>query len=335
MEAVARFGIKQRRELFSESAAALGTTPAVVEKDFWVTRTLARLFQDEGLEQVLRFKGGTSLSKVFGMIERFSEDIDLILDWRTVAAEDPLAERSGTKQQRLNQAINAAAADYIGQKLLERVRAVLGDLCECGIAPDDPHVINITYPAAFGDDYLRPEIRLEIGPLAAWTPHETHTIQSYAAEVFPDVFRESRCEVPVISAERTFWEKITVLHQEAHRPDDKPQPSRYSRHYYDVHRLAATPIAEAALQDTALLNIVVEFKQRFYPRGWARYDLAVPGTLKLVPSEKVLGDLETDYRAMKNMIFGEIPEFASILTSLRQLETAINSPAQRNTSPEE
>jgi len=324
MEAIAQFSIEQRRELFSETAAALGTTPAVVEKDFWVTRTLARLFQDERLEQVLRFKGGTSLSKVFGVIERFSEDIDLILDWRTVADEDPLAKRSSTKQQQLNQGINAAAADYIGQQLLEQVRAVLGELCECGIAPNEPHVINITYPAAFGDDYLRPEIRLDIGPLAAWTPHQSHTIQSYAAEVFPGVFSAPCCIVPVISAERTFWEKITILHQEAHRPDDRPQPSRYSRHYYDVHRLAATPIAEAALRDIALLQSVVEFKQRFYPRGWARYDLAVPGTLKLVPSDDILDDLARDYRVMQTMIFGETPDFADILISLQHLETAIN-----------
>ncbi len=324
MEKVAQLSIEQRRELFSETASMLGTTPVVVEKDFWVTRTLARLFQDGGLEQVLRFKGGTSLSKVFRVIERFSEDIDLILDWRTVADEDPLAERSGTKQQRLNQDINTAAANHIEKRLLGQVRAVLGDLCECSIAPDEPHVINIIYPAAFSDDYLRPEIRLEIGPLAAWTPHQTHTIQSYAAEAFPDMFGEPNCRVPVISAERTFWEKATILHQEAHRPDDKPQPSRYSRHYYDVHRLAASPIAEAALHDLALLHTVVEFKQRFYPRGWARYDLAAPGTLKLVPSDKVLNDLEKDYRAMKTMIFGETPHFTDILASLRQLETAIN-----------
>lgn len=325
MEAVALFSIEQRRELFSETAAVLATTPAVVEKDFWVTRTLARLFQDAQLEQVLRFKGGTSLSKVFGVIERFSEDIDLILDWRTVAEEDPLAERSGTQQQRLNQSINAAAAVYIQRQLLEQVRAALGDLCDCSIDPHEPHVINITYPAAFGDDYLRPEIRLEIGPLAAWTPHQTHAIQSYAAEAFPSLFIEPHCQVRVISAERTFWEKITILHQEAHRPDNKPQPSRYSRHYYDVHRLATTPIARAALRDIALLHTVVGFKQRFYPRGWARYDLAAPGTLKLVPSDKVLSDLEKDYRAMQTMIFGEIPNFADILAGLRQLETAINS----------
>jgi|TARA_R110000772_G_scaffold257336_2_gene374100 hypothetical protein len=325
METVAQFSIEQRRELFSETAAALGTTPAVVEKDFWVTRTLARLFQDENLEQVLRFKGGTSLSKVYGVIERFSEDIDLILDWRTVANEDPLAKRSSTKQQRLNQNINAAAADYIRQRLLEQVRAVLGEHCECSIDRDEPHVVNITYPAAFGDDYLRPEIRLEIGPLAAWTPHQTHTIQSYAAEAFPKVFSEPHCEVSVISAERTFWEKVTILHQEAHRPDDKPQPSRYSRHYYDVHRLSTTHIAATALQDIALLQTVVEFKQRFYPRGWARYDLAVPGTLRLMPSDEILRDLEKDYRAMQTMIFGKIPDFTDILKSLRQLEAAINS----------
>ncbi|MDZ7783265.1 MAG: nucleotidyl transferase AbiEii/AbiGii toxin family protein [Halioglobus sp.] len=324
METVARYSDRQRRELFSETAAVRGTTPAVVEKDFWVTRTLARLFQEPALEQILRFQGGTSLSKVFGVIERFSEDIDLVLDWQLVSGENPMAKRSNAQQQRLNQTINAAAAEYIEQQLLDQVRAVLGELCTCSVDPRETHVINITYPAAFGDDYLRPEIRLEIGPLAAWTPHQTHAIQSYAAEVFPNLFDEPQCSVPVISAERTFWEKITILHQEAHRPDDKLQPSRYSRHYYDVHRMASTPIRDAALQDMPLLQTVVDFKQRFYPRAWARYDLAGPGTLKLVPSDTVMTVLERDYDAMRTMIYGETPAFVDILADLGQLETDIN-----------
>lgn len=82
MEQVARFSTMQRRELFSEAAARLGMTPAVVEKDFWVTWVLDRLFATPTLAHLLVFKGGTSLSKVYGLIERFSEDVDLILDWR-------------------------------------------------------------------------------------------------------------------------------------------------------------------------------------------------------------------------------------------------------------
>ena len=229
------------------------------------------------------FKGGTSLSKVYRLIERFSEDIDLILDWRVLNGEDPLAERSRASQVRLNEAINQQAQAYIGGELLAHVTAALDEVCSCEIETDDLHVINVRYPAAFPDAYLRPEVRLEIGPLASWLPHEERTIQCYAAEAFPQVFERRECSVKVIKAERTFWEKATILHHEVHRPVGNPQPPRYSRHYYDVAKMAESPVKNAALTNLELLTDVVEFKERFYPRGWARYDLARPGSFRLVP----------------------------------------------------
>lgn len=325
MEGVASLSSQERRELFTETASQRSTTPAVIEKDFWVTRTLACLFQNATLAEVLMFKGGTSLSKVYGVIERFSEDIDLVLDWRVLSDEDPQAERSKNQQVRLNEALNTAARRYISENLLGLVETAVGEMCQCEIDTEDPFVINVDYPAAFPDDYLRSEIRLEIGPLAAWLPHEDHMIRSYAAEFFPAVFQQAECEVRVIGAERTFWEKVTILHQEAHRPTGNHQPSRYSRHYYDLASMAQTPIKDRALQNAKLLTEVVAFKQKFYPRGWARYELACPGTLKLVPTGKVLATLAGDYRAMANMIFGGRPAFDEILATLKALEIEINT----------
>lgn len=336
MDRVARLPTAERSALFAETAARMRTTPAVAEKDFWVTWVLGRLFGDAELARLLMFKGGTSLSKAYRLIERFSEDIDLILDWRVLSAalgeDDPLAERSKAKQEKLNAAINEQAQAYIGGALLERVSAALGNVCQCEVDQDDPHVINIRYPAAFPDRYLRPELRLEIGPLAAWLPHEERMIGCYAAEVFPQVFARPQCAVRVIKAERTFWEKATILHHEAYRPEGNPQPSRYSRHYYDLARMAAAPIKDAALANLDLLADVVAFKQRFYPRGWARYDLAVPGSLRLVPGGAVLATVEADYRAMTNMIFGAVPAFGDIVTSLRALEEEINALAAGRSS---
>jgi len=328
MERVARSPAAERSALFAETAARMKTTPAVAEKDFWVTWVLYRLFADAELARLLIFKGGTSLSKAYRLIERFSEDIDLILDWRVLSEvlgnEDPLGERSKAKQEKLNAAIIEQAQAYVGGALLDKVVAALGDICQCAIDPDDPQVINIGYPAAFPDRYLRPELRLEIGPLAAWLPHEERSIGSYAAEMFPQAFARAECAVRVIKAERMFWEKATILHQEAHRPEGNPQPPRYSRHYYDLARMAAAPVKDAALADVDLLADVVAFKQRFYPRGWARYDLAVPGSLRLVPGEHVLAAAEADYRAMTNMIFGAVPTFDEIMASLKALEDEIN-----------
>jgi hypothetical protein len=176
MERVARLPARERSELFSESATQKGTTPAVVEKDFWVTWVLNRLFKEPDLARLLMFKGGTSLSKVYHLIERFSEDIDLVLDWRVLSGEDPLAERSKTRQARLNVVLNEKAQQYIGGELLRMVEGALDGVCDCSVDGDDPHVIGISYPAAFPDDYLRPEVRLEIGPLASWLPYEERKI---------------------------------------------------------------------------------------------------------------------------------------------------------------
>ena len=326
MDFVARLTATERRDLFTETAARKGMTPAIVEKDFWVCWTLGRLFAHPELSRLLMFKGGTSLSKVFNLIERFSEDIDLILDWRVVVGEhDPLAERSATKQEALNKTIDAKALDYIANEMLPMVSGVVAPLCRCELATDDSHALNVIYPAAFSDAYLRPEVRLEIGPLAGWMPHDTFRIQPYAAEAFPQLFKQADCAVQAIRAERTFWEKATILHHEANRPPGSPQPLRYSRHYYDTAMMAVAPVKDAALADLELLADVVAFKARFYPRGWAQYELAKPGTFRLTPSGHVLVAVEKDYVQMRNMIFGRYPAFDEMMSALQSLEREINA----------
>jgi hypothetical protein len=286
----------------------------------------SRVVAHPELSRLLMFKGGTSLSKVFNLIERFSEDIDLILDWRVVVGEDdPLAERSNNKQEALNKIIDARALDYIGGEMLAMISAAVDPICRCELAADDLHALNVIYPAAFSDTYLRPEVRLEIGPLAAWMPYDHYRIMPYAAEAFPQVFKQATdCGVQAIRAERTFWEKATILHHEAHRPESSPQPLRYSRHYYDLAMMVASPVKDVALPDLALLEGVVAFKKRFYRRPWAQYDLAKPGTFKLMPSGHVLATVEKDYARMRNMIFRRYPDFGEIMESLRKLETEIN-----------
>lgn len=326
MESVARLPPAKRRDLFAETAAQKGMTPAIVEKDFWVCWTLGRLFAHADLSRLLMFKGGTSLSKVFNLIERFSEDIDLILDWRVVIGEDdPLAEHSKTKQDALNKTMDGRAVDYIGGELLAKISQAVDPVCGCKRAEDDPHTLNVAYPAAFSDAYLRPEVRLEIGPLAAWLPCDDYRVQPYAAEAFPQLFKQADCAVQAIRAERTFWEKATILHHEANRPEGRPQPLRYSRHYYDLAMMAASPVKDAALADLALLADVVAFKQRFYSRGWAQYDQAKPGTFKLLPSGYILASVEKDYAQMRNMIFGRYPDFDEIMAALQHLENEINA----------
>ena len=205
------------------------------------------------------------------------------------------------------------------------IKFALDNVCDCRVNIDEPYVIDINYPVTFPDDYLRSKVRLEIGSLASWQPYEDRNISCYAAEAFPEVFEQRECCVKVIKAERTFWEKATILHHEAHRPDGNVKPPRYSRHYYDLARMARSPVKEQALANLGLLTNVVAFKQRFYLRSWGRYDLAEPGTLVLVPQGNVLNSVRVDYRAMQNMIFGTVPDLEDILAVLRVLQEEINS----------
>lgn len=324
MKQVANLPPRKRNDLFAVAATKMGIRPAAVEKDFWIVWVLRQLFSLPDWSKRLRFKGGTSLSKAYDLIERFSEDIDLILDWTGLSEENPLATRSKTKQNRLNVSINEAAQKVIAKTFLPDIRQSVSSLCEAALDDADPHVINITYPAEFAAGYLRPVVKLEIGPLAAMLPMQKCAIQSYAAEHTPMAFEEPSVDVPTICAERTFWEKLTILHAEAHRPGDKPFPPRYARHYYDVCRMANSRCADRALANTALLNEVVAFKRKFYPANWANYETATCDGLQLLPTPQHGPALKKDYAEMAEMVFGNRPDFDTVLRTIEGLQSRIH-----------
>lgn len=328
MRNVANLSPKEKNELFSETARMMQTTEAIVEKDFWVVWTLDKLFSDDRLNKILMFKGGTSLSKVFNLIGRFSEDIDLILDWRLVTGEDPLANRgSNTKQNKFNEEVNEKAKRYIKETLLPIISETIGSQCSCEFGEDEKgnYFVNINYPAAFSDEALRPQILLEIGPLAAWLPSSSYTITPFAAESFPQLFQQPTCNVNAVVAKRTFWEKATILHQEANREEGKLIPLRHSRHYYDLAQMAQSEVKNEALTDLKLLKDVVAFKQKFYRSPWAKYENAQVGTFQLLPPELRYKELKEDYAAMQSMIFAKHLTFEEIIEILKVLEDEINA----------
>lgn len=245
--------------------------------------------------------------------------------WDLLTEENPEQPRSRKKQKALIEEIRDKGRRYIEEELMPTLTSIITPTCTCVIDTLDRNVININYPKAFPDDYIRPEIRLEIGPIASWLPFETFKIHPYAYDTFPQLFKKAECAVHVITAERTFWEKATILHHEAHRPPGSEQPPRNSRHYYDLAQLAKSSIKDKALSRLDILENVVRFKQIFYHRGWANYDLAKPGTFKLVPEEHVLESVKKDYHKMRNMIYGEYLDYSEIHTILGQLESEINS----------
>lgn len=259
MDKIAQLSKEERSELFSETARKIGTTNTIVEKDFWVVWVLSKIFTDDRLNKILMFKGGTSLSKVFNLIVRFSEDVDLILDWTLVTKDNPYETRSNNKQDKFNKHVNMNAKEYIEDTLLPIFTEISSPICECKIDSQDAFSINVKYPSVFTDAYLRPEILLEIGPLASWMPAKEFEVQSFVANHFPKLFSVPACTVNTILAKRTFWEKATILHHEANRPETSEMPPRYSRHYYDLAMMVKSEVKNEALAHYELLENVVDF----------------------------------------------------------------------------
>lgn len=331
MRNVARLSDNDRRELFRNTADKMGLNDAIVEKDFWVCFTLDYLFHRMQWHDAIVFKGGTSLSKAFHLISRFSEDIDLILDWRTLGygKDEPWEQRSNTKQDAFNKEANMRMAVFLAEKfgpaIKEGLSQELGLEANIYIDKKDKQTVIFAYPNLFTNTATLQVIRLEIGALAAWTPTKIAQIEPYAGKYYPKVFEQKETSILTVTPERTFWEKATILHHEANRPKHLEMPQRYSRHYYDLYRMAMTSIKETAFSRLDLLKKVVDFKIKFYPRAWARYLEAVPGTLKLIPPEYRFAALQEDYEAMKDMLYGDVPSFDMVITAVRILEKEINA----------
>lgn len=315
-------------DVITNTAIRKNLSPAIIEKDLLVCVILNYLFTECPWKDNLTFKGGTSLSKAFNLIERFSEDIDLILDWRVVGYEtkEPLAERSNTKQDALNKEFDVKTEEFLKSTFIPKLKEDLKNLINRNLDISyENETIIIGYGNDYADESILHVIRLEIGAKAAWTPTETVTIRPYIAEVYPEQFGNASVSVRTTTPERTFWEKATILHHEANRPDDLPVPPRFSRHYYDVYRMAKLGILDRALEQSDLLEQVADFKAKFYPRKWAQYDLARIGTLKLVPSEIHKEALKRDYAKMASMIYGERPDFDELMAEIAKIESKINS----------
>ena len=337
MNKVARMEPARRAELFAETANRLDIAESLIEKDFWVCWVLKQLFSIKAFSGRLLFKGGTSLSKVFGAINRFSEDIDLAVDYTMLGftgPRDPTRQGlSKSKRAQLLAAMLQECQQYIGNEF----RAALTDHCaavlggppgwDLSIDPQDPNIVCFRYPEGVQQRvaYVAPQVVLELGTHAEFIPRDNFVIRSFAATEFPGFFAEPDVPVTALLAKRTFWEKATLLHAEYHRPSEKPVPGRYSRHYYDMAMLAQSSVKNEALADMELLARVVQHKQVFYPAAWARYDLAVPGSLRLLPHESRLAGLKEDYRKMVVMIFGTAPSFDSVLDTLAQFEREVNT----------
>jgi hypothetical protein len=337
MDTFLQLPASRRLLAFQQVDETMGLQAVSVEKDFWVCWTLRELFSLPGIGGHLTFKGGTSLSKVWKVIHRFSEDIDISLsrEWLGfTGARDPESAPSRKQRTRLLEELSTTCAEKlrveVAPALHARFSATLGtNGWSLVIAPDDPQTLLFAYPSVFGTDagagYVRPVVKIECGARSDRWPVAEQSLTPYIAEAFPTAFPSAAFHVPVLDIERTFWEKATILHAEVHRPADKAVPDRFSRHYADLAALAAHPTGDLALGRDDLRARVVAHKQVFFPATWANYETAVPGTFKLIPPAARLDALSTDYRAMQDMFFRPQPTWDELIATLRALESRLNA----------
>jgi len=336
MESILKLTPAQRSELYQAASQKLGIGEVILEKDFWVCWTLRELFALPGIGEHLIFKGGTSLSKVWRAIARFSEDIDVSLsrEWLGFTGErSPEQATSGKEQRERIEDLATACSQKIAAEILPALRArataALGDKgWLIAVDAEDSQTLRFTYPSdvrgSKPDAYVRREVKIECGARSDDWPAEEKSVIPYVAELYPDSLSDAVAPLRVLSIERTFWEKATIVHAEAHRDAAKMTPQRFSRHYADLAALADHSSAAVALARDELRARVVEHKSVFFASAWAKYETAVPGTFRLIPPAPRLSSLEADYRDMQEMFFGQPTTWPHIIAKLRALEARIN-----------
>lgn len=322
--------------LVQEAATRLGLQAHVVEKDLWVSWMLRCLFHqlpDLGVRML--FKGGTTLSKGYGCIKRFSEDIDLALEKSDLGNDMPVGPASNTKINKASKALALKANEFTKGPLYEAVNAVLlehfKDFKWALSIENDGGVLAFVYPKLlapenyFENNYVKPKIIVETGGRAELNPYDKLKIGILVNQAIPDVCADELI-IPSLSMGRTFWEKVTFVHSLNQIGRPEKVGARLSRHLYDIHCIyKAKP---ACVADISLLSDVVKHKARYFFDKKANYEAAaMPGTLTLVPEGKIKDNFESDYANMDSMFYGEPPPtFSEIMDSLAVIQKRLNHP---------
>ena len=331
----------QRLLVFQQVDDAMGLQSVSLEKDFWVCWTLRELFRLPGVGEHLTFKGGTSLSKAWKLIQRFSEDIDIIVDKEVLGfgGDDAPDKAPSNKQRkarlsRLMEVCKTWVQNTLQPGLSARLHAALGDtgwLLEVDPDMPDGQCLLFHYPSVFplgAAGYVRPVVKIELGARSDDWPHEEKIIEPYVTEHFPALDPDAAFPVRVLAAERTFWEKACLLHEETFRPADKPRKLRMARHYYDLWCLLRAGVGDRALAQTALFQRVAEHRELFFNFSWVDYSTHKPGTFRLAPPANHLAYWKADYEAMLGpMFFGDTPTFDEMMTVVAEFEKTFNATA--------
>ena len=320
----------QQQELLRQANIATRIAKKNIEKDWWVTQVLKAIFTLPYAEH-LSFKGGTSLSKAWKVIARFSEDIDIAI------SREYLGFAGELSRTQVSDKLRRAACSFVREKLSADIKQ---QLIANGIREDlftvhvnvtsvttvDPEVIYIEYKTLFPfEEYVQNMVKVEVSGRSMSEPVQSVQLASILDETYPNAATaESSFAVSVVRPERTFLEKVMLLHEEFAKPSEEVRTARMSRHLYDLERMLHTDIAERALKDEQLYRTILEHRRKFIGLKGFDYDTLYPQSLSLEIPADVLPLWRKDYENMQSsMIYGESVSFDELLEEIRQLNDRI------------
>ena len=314
-----------QKQVLAEIGVATGFQQNAIEKDWWVTLTLKACFLTQWKDNMV-FKGGTSLSKAWGLIERFSEDIDLVMDREILGFKGELSNTQIKKlREKTSEFMATAFLDSLYKTLIEMgIDPKLFKLAiqPGGTADRDPQILELHYHSVLeADDYLAEKVIVEIGARSLMEPASDRNIHTIIGTVLPGrPFSGTSFIVSTVDPKRTFLEKIFLLHEEFSKPLEKIRHQRMSRHLYDLEKLMDTEFGIAALTDRELYNLIVQHRAKYTAIRGLDYKKHAPGIVNFIPPDEVLAQWDRDYALMQaSMIYGPSPSFKTLIERMKEL----------------
>lgn len=329
MKVFIKLSKKEKLNIFNQVSEKKGLPSSAVEKDWWVTLALNVIFSLSYSKHIV-FKGGTSLSKAWNLIERFSEDIDLAIDRKYLGFEGQLSKTQVKK-------LRKASCSFIGSEFYKDINDALIKLGvtdyelvvqETKDSDTDPLVIELRYKSLTEtSDYLRPRVLIEVGARSLMEPVENKVIISMVSEVFRELpFAETEIIIPVVSPKRTFLEKIFLLHEEFQKETKFIRVERMSRHLYDLEKLMDTIYGTDALKDIDLYDIILVHRMNFNTVRGIDYANHSPQLISILPPEETIKDWEKDYKTMQeSMFYGTTLSFRKLMERIAELNARIKT----------
>jgi len=321
--------VKNKLELFEEIQKSVRLPLASIEKDWWVVQTLRLIYQMDAAGYLL-FKGGTSLNKAWKLIERFSEDIDLALNREFLGFPERMSRSQISR-------LRKASFDYLSKPFFTELKKQFMDsgfkdveiqLGEIKSPDQDPLIFEIYYPAITEkSQYVEPKILVEIGSRSLSEPFTVKGFSSMVGEHFVgQSFADSPIEIPCVNPERTYLEKMFLLHEEFQRPAEKVRVNRLSRHLYDIYKISQTDYGKIAIRDKGLFESVVKHRKHFSRVGGVDYHSHFPPNLNPIPPDNLRKQWKADYQTMqREMIYGDSPDFEELIKSIEKIVAVINN----------